>query len=610
MDTPDFQLVPLTKLRESKLNPRHQPDSAEAFAELVDSVKRLGVLAPLLARPMNGHLEIAAGHRRFRAAKEAKLETIPVCVRAMGDVEFLEVMLIEQLAREDLHPLDEAQGYRVLMDKAGYDVDAVAAKIGKSKSYVYQRLKLLDLTAPARKAFVEEKITAGHAIPLARLQPGDQERALEYLSDQRRFDSMPSVRDFLGWIEEEVHLDLHRAPFKKEDADLVAAAGACTTCPKRTGFTPELFPDVKKKDTCTDGSCFQAKLAAWAIQRRAELAAEGEDVVVLSSDWNPNGKRPSKHDAVPQKVWNSWRASTKGACEHTVTGLIVDGHEIGKTLRLCREPSKCAAHKGERQSRAAIDAGGSTHLAEQKKREEKARRFRSLRHAVLNAILEKVPARLQRADLELLARAQWRRLLYDGQKIIAERREWNKEKGKGEGLRFDELGEKKIAAMSDHDLARFQVEMALGADCHVATYDDRPGEMPLALAAAAKRYRVNAATLRKGLEAVWKKADRERAARQKAAAARAKAAAKKAAEERQGEVAQRAAAKQKERAATAQEESAEASALRVPCPSCDAKVGKQCNRPSGHRVFGGGVHAGRQKAAAALHTAALVEAHA
>ncbi len=110
-----YQLVPIEKLKISPLNPRHYIDDAK-MKELTESVRKVGILAPLLVRPNGaGEYEIAAGHRRLQAAKNVKLEAAPVLIREMDDTEFLEVLTIENRQREDIHPLDEANGYRTLM---------------------------------------------------------------------------------------------------------------------------------------------------------------------------------------------------------------------------------------------------------------------------------------------------------------------------------------------------------------------------------------------------------------------------------------------------------------------------------------------------------------
>src|SRR5439155_311415 len=105
-----------------------------------------------------------------------------------------------------------------------------------------------------------------------------------------------SVRDLSGWIQEHIHLDLHAAPFSKSDPELVPAAGPCTTCPKRTGFAPALFPDIAKKDTCTDPSCYQGKIEAHITAKTAQLKEKGEQVVAVSSEYS--GGRKAKDNAV------------------------------------------------------------------------------------------------------------------------------------------------------------------------------------------------------------------------------------------------------------------------------------------------------------------------
>jgi ParB/RepB/Spo0J family partition protein len=178
--------VPLASLIESLTNPRTRFNQA-AMAELTESVRAKGVLQPLLVRPHapiaeapSVQFEIVDGACRYRAAVAADLVEVDVIVQDMSDAEMREVQLITGLQRSDLHPLDEAEGFRALMDlDPSYTPEAVAAKVGKSKKYVYDRLKFAALIPEAKDAFATDQITAGHAILIARLQPGDQERALE-----------------------------------------------------------------------------------------------------------------------------------------------------------------------------------------------------------------------------------------------------------------------------------------------------------------------------------------------------------------------------------------------------------------------------------------------
>src|SRR2546427_7977884 len=249
------QEIGLGQIRPSKANPRRRTDDS-ALAELAASIRAHGVLQPILVRPVpRGGYEIVCGERRWQASKTAGKDTIPVRIVNLSDVEALELGVIENIQREDVHELDEALGYKALIrqDPALYTVETLAAKVGRSASYIYQRLKLAELTASLQKAFYEGKFTAGHAAEIARLQPKDQERALSecfpghgtakaILKDK---DPRPiGVRELRDWIQREIHLSLANAPFDANDANLVPAAGPCATCPKRSGSNPLLFADV------------------------------------------------------------------------------------------------------------------------------------------------------------------------------------------------------------------------------------------------------------------------------------------------------------------------------------------------------------------------------
>src|SRR5881398_3618277 len=268
------QEIALSQIKPSKANPRRRTDDS-AMAELAASIRAHGVLQPILVRPVpRGGYEIVCGERRWRASKTAGKDSIPARIVNLSDAEALQLGVIENIQREDVHELDEALGYKALIkqDPALYTVEILAAKVGRSPSYIYQRIKLAELMPNLQKAFYEGKLTAGHAAEIARLQPKDQERALTecfpghgtakaILKDK---DPRPiGVRELRDWIQREIHLSLANAPFDVSDANLVPAAGPCATCPKRSGSNPLLFADtIKRADVCTDRECFNSKVAA------------------------------------------------------------------------------------------------------------------------------------------------------------------------------------------------------------------------------------------------------------------------------------------------------------------------------------------------------------
>ena len=157
--------IPVELMRPSPFQPRRHFDD-EAFAALVESVKDKGVLQPLLVRrdPKDDkRYEIVAGERRWRAAQQARLHEVPVVVRALSDRDTLEVALVENLQREDLTPLEEAEAYRRLMDEFGHTQEVLAKAVGKSRSHVANMMRLLTLPKPVQRMLDERQISAGHA---------------------------------------------------------------------------------------------------------------------------------------------------------------------------------------------------------------------------------------------------------------------------------------------------------------------------------------------------------------------------------------------------------------------------------------------------------------
>jgi ParB family chromosome partitioning protein len=167
-----IQDIPLAKIRESKTNPRRFFDEAK-LAELAENIRQHGVLQPILLRPLPdgeaGTYELVAGTRRYRASKLAKRESIPATVRGLTDAQALELQVIENVQRVDVHPLDEAQGYAALIELQPdtYTVESIASRVGRSPAYVSGRLRLIQLIAEAKQAFYEDKLTVAHAFEIA-----------------------------------------------------------------------------------------------------------------------------------------------------------------------------------------------------------------------------------------------------------------------------------------------------------------------------------------------------------------------------------------------------------------------------------------------------------
>ena len=175
--------LPITDVENNSAQPRKNFDP-EALAQLADSIRQHGILQPLTVRKLDsGYYQIIAGERRWRAARMAGLDEVPVIVVEADDKAAAELAMIENLQREDPNPMEEAAGYRTLIDLYGMTQEEAAERVGKSRSAVANALRLLDLSEPVR-AFVEEgKLTAGHARALIPLPADLQERTAKEVMD-------------------------------------------------------------------------------------------------------------------------------------------------------------------------------------------------------------------------------------------------------------------------------------------------------------------------------------------------------------------------------------------------------------------------------------------
>lgn len=261
-----FEHVPIEQLHPSPFQTRTEfPD--HDIRELAASIASVGIINPIVVRTNKDGLEIVAGERRHRAAKRAGLKVVPVVVRDLTDAQAMEVQIIENLQRKDIHPLDEAEGFRRLhtLDPDKFTFLEIAQTVGKNNakhkpdaSYVQQRMKLADLDLKAKRAFREGTITVGVATLLAPLAAATQ---LEYLA---KIASMPEHWSYDALrrdLEASGVQDLARAIWKLDDATLYPDAGSCEACPKRTGNQGHLFPEGVKigENGCLDATCFAEK---------------------------------------------------------------------------------------------------------------------------------------------------------------------------------------------------------------------------------------------------------------------------------------------------------------------------------------------------------------
>jgi ParB family chromosome partitioning protein len=170
------QRIALDRVRPCSMQPRKH-FSDEALRELADSIKEQGIVQPLIVRERGGHFELIAGERRWRASQLLGLSEVPVIVREADDRAVLELALIENLQRENLNPLEEAQGYSQLIEQFQLKQEEVAAKVGKSRVVVANALRLLKLAVPVQNLIREGRLSVGHAKAILGL-PGEKQQKL------------------------------------------------------------------------------------------------------------------------------------------------------------------------------------------------------------------------------------------------------------------------------------------------------------------------------------------------------------------------------------------------------------------------------------------------
>lgn len=343
--------VAIATIKPGGTNPRKHFDEA-AMAELAASVKSHGVLQPVLVRPYPAKnppgkgvaYELIAGERRWRAAQAAGLAEIPALVRDLSDEEVLEIQVIENLQRQDLHPLEESDGYQQLR-RAKYDVARIAERVGRSVAYIYDRLRLANLCADARQLFADGEITAGHAILLARLTTQQQalaivEREALFTDERLLWDPSEaghpadtprkprSVRELQAWIDKHVRLDVDQPELE------------------------QLFPEL-------------AAVLDPPEEPRPRHSEETKVVQITRDHYVQPTARDGSRIIGPR----SWKTATK-ACAFVATGVIVVGPGRGKAFPVCVEKKKCKTHWGA-EIRAAAKAAEERQAAPTQAKGEK-----------------------------------------------------------------------------------------------------------------------------------------------------------------------------------------------------------------------------------------------
>lgn len=402
-DIPDgaiaLKLLPLEEIAESPLNTRKRFDET-ALRELADSLQAKGQLTPVLVRPhASGHgvYELAAGHRRFRAAKLAGLKALYAIVRPMDDTTFLEVLTIENLQREDVHPLEEADGYAELIEQARYDVAKIAASVGKSERYVYDRLKLRTLAPEVRELFLADRLTPAHAIELTRIPHEAQLEAIE-----------PGNNGARAALWETEHSHENEELFDLDGADDIRNADPYV------GFKLKSVRELKtwiNDHVRLDPAAEHLTMDLPATVQELEAAAQEELKVVHVT--REHYVHPDARDGGRIIGPRSWKRADEvdgGPCEHAVLGVVVVGRGQGEAFKVCVAKKKCTVHWGaeiraaKRNAKAASPGGGaargeSSWEAEQRRQRAREEAIKAAWAEVGPSIIEDVVAKLKKLPL-------------------------------------------------------------------------------------------------------------------------------------------------------------------------------------------------------------------
>lgn len=532
----DFLHLELTLLAPSPTNPR------KTFADLEDlaeSIKAQGVLQPILARPWPSDYptptgrdtppayEIVAGERRYRASLLAGLSEMPAIIRDLDTRTVLEAQIVENLQRRDVTELEEADGYKLMMRDHGYTADQLAEKVGKSRAYIYGRLKLCDLCEECRQLYRDGKLDASRALLIARIPvPALQVKAAEEIIRDGHYAGPMSARNAATHIQNNFMLDLTKAPFRADEhivAIVTGAAGTgpcglvpCTDCPNRTGNNPDLYPGISA-DVCTDPSCYADKRAAHVARQAETERARGHKVITgeAAKKIAPHGIYGPEHGdyiAMDEKTYYGGeymtaRAATQG---QDVPTVMIEDHRKGTLVPMVAKKDLNEALKANG-VRISTSSRNPKDLARERVRKVEIQYRRALfdqhHSACRTAINAAKKPELKHPDLALVARQFWASKGSDACKRLArmyvpdapERGDGDSEHQDDDYRRTRRMTEM-IEGFNEAQLILFLLDIALVSTLDVPTYLDDI-DTPLPLLAAARRAGLDPKAIRAGLGA-------------------------------------------------------------------------------------------------------------
>jgi ParB/RepB/Spo0J family partition protein len=322
--------IDISSVRISENNTRKISNDDRSIRELADNIKEVGLINPVTVRKHPGKpdkFELLAGFRRFIATSLAGFKTIKAEIIEADDQKALTIMVAENLQREDLKPLEEAEQLKLLLEH-NKDVKAIASNLGRSPQWVARRAKLFDLTPEWLKAANKHPFdgwSAGHLELIARFEPDIQNALLKSFLEQEWLVEDWKIDDLKRALAENMHL-LNKAPWKLDDESLLPERGACAACGRRSCHQPILFEDdlteekIKENDKCLDSECWNRKMASYLERRVAHLKDTFPNLLKVSNDGHHKDD-----DVLNEYSWRNAKKSDEGARP----AVVVKGPGLG-----------------------------------------------------------------------------------------------------------------------------------------------------------------------------------------------------------------------------------------------------------------------------------------
>lgn len=490
----------------SPTNPRKSFPEAELL-ELADSIKQLGVMQPILVRPLpaeikarmapaadQAELEIVAGERRWRASRLAGLPDVPILLRHLDDRTVICMQVVENLQREGLNAIDEAEGFGQLQAQ-GMSTQDIATQVGKSKAYIYAKLKLLALCEEGRAALREKKITESVALLIARVPLADlQRKALAKVTELDHNGDPMSYREAARYIQRDFTHRLARAPFDLFDKTLNPAGTNCNDCPNRLGNQPDTAEELA--DVCTDNACYRAKVEAHKAALQTRAAAEGRETISGAAAKKirpyPTSSCQEGYVALDERCYElegypKYRELFAQVPAGQVPVTLLD-HPDGESLE--EIVVKADLSKALRDLGVELITRSNDSLALRKKEEEAAEAENRFRRRLFNEIRSQPVLMLTTPDLLGLATFGLERLYEEYRYLVAQT--WYPECKKKEAL---ERLHERLPNMADVELMAVLRDIVLAQD--VKSISWMGTSQPTRLLAAAERIGIDPERVRK-----------------------------------------------------------------------------------------------------------------